>query len=1189
MADTTPGFAHLHNHTTYSLLDGAQRIDEMCQRAAADGQQSIAITDHGNLFGVLDFRKKATKHGIKPIVGIEAYIAPGSRLDKQPQMVQGIGRKNYYHLILLAENYQGYKNLIRLSTAGFLEGFYYRPRIDWELLEKHNEGLICMSACLAGEVPTYIRHDQYNRARDTAARFRELFGPERYWLEVQDHGLEEQLRVNQDSLRISKELNIGLVASNDCHYLLPDDHEAHDVLVCIQTGKTVKSHDRMTYTGQHYLKTRAEMAKLFDWAPQSIENTLAVAERCEFSLGSQELHLPAFPVPSGYDLDGYFEKVARDGLEQRLAELRRDGHRGELQPVEAYRKRLDTEIKIIRQMGFPGYFLITWDFIRYARDNRIPVGPGRGSAAGSLVAYSLRITDIDPLQYNLLFERFLNPERVSMPDIDIDFCFRKRERVIDYVTEKYGRPNVAQIITFGTMAARAVIRDVGRGLEIPYADVDKIAKMVPAQPGADITIAKAMEEVPALAEAYKNDPQVRELLKIAQRLEGLTRHASTHAAGVVIAPEPVVEFAPLYRGTKDSDEITTQWAKDEIEEIGLLKLDFLGLKTLTLIDDALESIEQETGQRPVLETLPLDDAKVYELFCNARTGGVFQFESEGMKDILRKLKPERFEDLIALNALYRPGPIGGGLIDDFIKRRHGKIKVEYPHPLLEEILRETYGVIVYQEQVMQIASVMAGYSLGEADILRRAMGKKKKEVMEAEQKQFIRRAEERKIKSAEARKVFELMAFFAGYGFNKSHSAAYALVAFHTAWLKAHHPVHFMSAVLTNDKGNTDKLVRYINECREMGIGVDPPDVNTSGLDFTVEEDHVRFGLSAIKNVGESAIRSILEARKEHGQFHSLHEICENVDLRLVNKRVLEALVQAGALDSLGFGRSRLVAAIDTALEYGQKQRSDREAGQFSLFGGDDETPAAAELMQQLPATPEWDELTRLNHEKSTLGFYMSGHPLESHRDLLREFATHTTGQLPQAVSGRDVIVGGVIADLRRRKSRKGEWWASCQLEDMDGRVETLVFPKCYATCEEQLGADHSVMIAGRIDIDEDRIRLIADKLFLMDKLREDHVEAVKVQLDAEQLDAEQIARLRGAVDTHRGKVQLFFEIARPGAYRMVAQIDPALAVNPSPGFTEAMESILGPNRLRYQARALVTERSKGRNRWRDRRGGQEH
>jgi DNA polymerase-3 subunit alpha len=1160
-------FVHLHNHTTYSLLDGAQKIDEMCARAAADGQTAIAITDHGNLFGAMEFARRAGKHGVRPIIGIEAYVAPGSRLDRQPQRVDGVGRKNYFHLVLLAESYRGYKNLIRLATAGYLEGFYYRPRIDKPLLAEHSEGLICLSACLAGETASLLSRGEDERAARVAAEFREIFG-ERYWLELQDHGLPEQERVNAGLARLAQELDLGLVATNDCHYLLPEDHAAHDALICIQTATTVRSKSGMSYTAHHYLKSQREMAERFARYPQAVANTLAVAERCQFAFERQRLHLPEFPVPAGYDLDGYFEQVARDGLEFRMRELRALHEAGRLLRAPAdYRARLDLEIRIIREMGFAGYFLITWDFIRYARENGIPVGPGRGSAAGSLVAYCMRITDIDPMQYNLLFERFLNPERVSMPDIDIDFCFRNRERVIDYVTGKYGRENVAQIITFGTMAARAVIRDVGRVLEVPYAAVDRIAKLVPAVPGQEITIREALEQVPALREAYDGDVQVREMLDMAQRLEGLTRHASTHAAGVVIAPEPIVEFAPLYRGTKDGDEITTQFAKDEIEEIGLLKLDFLGLKTLTLIDDALGSIERVTGRRPDLERVPLDDAAVYELFARGRTSGIFQFESAGMREILRRLRPERFEDLIALNALYRPGPLGGGLVDDFVKRRQGKVKVRYPHALLEDILKETYGVIVYQEQVMQIASKMAGYSLGEADILRRAMGKKQKDVMEAEEQRFVEGARGRGIHAGDAKKVFELMAYFAGYGFNKSHSAAYALVAYQTAWLKAHYPVHFVAALLTNEKANSDKLVPYVAECREMGIEVLPPDVNSSGLDFTVDGERVRFGLSAIKNVGEAAIRSILAARETRGRFTSLHELCADVDLRLVNKRVLEALVQSGALDSLGARRSQLAALVDSALETGQKIRADREAGQASLFGGG---PTAPPAPPKLPDLPDWDEMTRLSHEKATLGFYVTGHPLEGYRDLLRSFSHRNVSELRELPSGSTVAVAGIVTSVRRKKSKSGEWWATCQVEDLHGQVEVLVFPKAYGSCQARLEADRATLVDGRVEVDEDRIRIVAEDLCPLDELLERSAEAVEVRLDAPDLDEELVSRLMGTVRAHRGEARLYFEIARAGAYRLVALAGASCGVQPSRRFTDEVESVVGPNRVRYRPRARV-------------------
>jgi DNA polymerase-3 subunit alpha len=1171
MAENIPPFVHLHNHSTYSLLDGAQRIDEMCARAAADGQTAIAVTDHGGLFGVMQLGRKAEKHGIKPIVGLEAYVAVGSRHDRELASVPGVGKRNYFHLILLAENYIGFKNLIKLSTAGYLEGFYYRPRIDKQLLSEHSDGLICTTACLAGEIPAFLQHERYEQARDAAAEYRDLFGEGRFWLEIQDHGLAEQKIVNEQLPRLARELGVPIVAANDCHFLLPEDHEAHDVLVCLNTGNTVNTKSGMTYSSQHYQKSRAEMAALFSAHPEAVENSAAIADRCTFAFEKQPLHLPAFPVPDGYDLDAYFEKVVRDGLDARMAALRREREAGRLPHTpDEYEQRLSHEIKIIRKMGYAGYFLIVWDFIRYAREAGIPVGPGRGSAAGSLVAYSMGITDIDPLQFKLIFERFLNDERISMPDIDIDFCFRRREQVIDYVTQKYGQENVAQIITFGTMAARAVIRDVGRVLEIPYSEVDRIAKLVPVHPNAEVTIDKALQEVPALREAYRKESSIKELLDIGKRLEGLTRHASTHAAGVVIAPEPIVEFTPLYRGTKEQDEITTQWAKDEIEEIGLLKMDFLGLKTLTLIDDAKVSIERNEGTELNIEAVPLDDPAVFELFSRAGTSGIFQFESEGMKDILRRLKPEKFEDLIALNALYRPGPIGGGLIDDFIKGRHGKVKVRYPHPMLEDILRETYGVIVYQEQVMQIASVMGGYTLGEADILRRAMGKKSKTVMEAEEQKFIERASTKSIKPAIAKKVFDLIAYFAGYGFNRSHSAAYALVAYRTAWLKAHYPVHFMAALLTTEKGNTDKLVKYINECREMGIEIMPPDINSSGLDFSAEGRKIRFGLSAIKNVGDGAIRSILDARRDAGRIGSLHALCEAVDPRVVNKRILEALIRSGSLDSMGSHRAQLEALIDSALEYGQKRRADRESGQSSLFASGPREWDSAEQAPNLPDIPDWDEKTRLTHEKATLGFYVSGHPLEGYHQLLADFATHKTGALREVASGTAVAVGGIISEVNRKRSKKGAWWASVQLEDLEGHVEVLVFPKCYELHQSELEQDRPTMIVGRLESDDDRMRIIADSIQPLENLRERQVEAVQISLNAADLDEELVHRILETMRAHRGSAAVYLEVARTGSYSMLARAEATIGVRASREFTRALEAVVGPSSVRYKTKAML-------------------
>jgi DNA polymerase-3 subunit alpha len=802
----------------------------------------------------------------------------------------------------------------------------------------------------------------------------------------------------------------------------------------------VHSHDRIRYSPQHYLKSRDEMGTLFAWAPEAVANTMAVAERCAFTFEKQPATLPDFPVPEGFDIPSYFEKVARDGFERRLPRWRAESDAGRLRhPLEDYRERLSREIKVVREMGFAGYFLIVWDFIRFSRESGIPVGPGRGSAAGSLVAYCLQITDIDPMQFDLLFERFLNPERISMPDIDIDFCFRKRERVIEYVTGKYGRPNVAQIITFGTMAARAVIRDAGRGLDIPYAEVDKIAKLIPQQPGQDVTIASALAEVPALKQAYLSDPKVQELIDVGRRLEGLVRHASTHAAGVVIAPKPIVEFAPLYRGTDDA--ITTQFAMSDIEEIGLLKMDFLGLKTLTLIEDALVSIAGPEGERLDLDAKTLDDPAVYELFGKARTAGIFQFESEGMRNILRRLKPDRFEDLVAINALYRPGPIGGGLIDDFIKRRHGKVQVS----IRTRCSRRSSPRRTASSSIRS-RSCRSPPRWPATPWARRtscgAMGRESKDAMAAGGR-FIGRAVAQGVKAKDAGKVFDQMEFFAGYGFNKSHSAAYALVAYRTAWLKAHHPVHFMAALLTTEKGNTDKLVQYVNECKEMAIRVLPPDVNASGLDFTVEGDHIRFGLSAIKNVGEGAIESLLEARKRLGRpFRSMFELASELDLRLANKRVFEALAASGALDSFGARRSQLHAAVDAAIEWGQKRRTDRESGQGNLFGGGAASAAAPDAPAGggLPDLPDWDERTRLAQEKATLGFYVSGHPLESLRGLLADFASHGTATLRDLPSGSEASVGGIVTDLRKRKSKKGSWWASFQLETSKDRSRSSPF-----------------------------------------------------------------------------------------------------------------------------------------------------
>src|SRR5580765_6395711 len=951
-------FVHLHLHTEFSLLDGACRIDELLDQAAALKMPAIGVTEHGNMFSSVIFHDHARARGVKPILGCEVYMAPGSRLTKS-----GNPGETANHLILLAETDEGYHNLIKLVSAGYTEGFYYKPRIDRELLARYAKGLIGMSSCLKGEVAEGLSHQQERKAFDAAAAYRDILGPDNFFLELQWHGIEEQRVVNSGLPALARDLNLPLVCTNDVHYLREADAHPHDILLCIGTGKAFTDTKRLRYDAkQFFLKTPAEMADVFKDFPDALANTMRIAERCNVKLQEGTNYLPNFDVPPGFTLDEYFDHVTRQGFKERLTRLQQLAATGLLRhTIDEYERRLSYELEMIKKMEYPGYFLIVWDFIRYAREQGIPVGPGRGSAAGSLVAYCLRITDVDPIDFDLIFERFLNPERVSLPDIDIDFCERRRGEVIDYVTRKYGRENVAQIITFGTMKAKAVVRDVGRVLEMPFGDVDKVAKQIP--PALDMTLDKALEESEPLRQMDQNDAAVRELLTVARRLEGMTRHASVHAAGVVIAPKAITEYAPLYKGARD--EITTQWSMKEIERIGLLKMDFLGLSTLTLIFDAIAEIKRTTGTELDMETIPLDDAKTYQIFQEGQTFGIFQFESSGMRDILRKAKPQRLDDLIALNALYRPGPLRSGMVDDFIARKAGRTEIKYELPQLEPILRETYGVIAYQEQVLRIARELGGFAMGEADLLRKAMGKKNKEVMDKQRNKFVAGAKKNGINEKKAVAIFDLMAHFAGYGFPKAHSTAYAFLAYQTAYLKANFPWHFAAALFTIESQNTEKLAMYLGEARERGIPVLPPDINESQLRFTVEKNGVRFGLTAIKNVGEGAIESLLKVRAKQGRITSLHALCEELDLRLFNKRVFESLAKSGALDSLAAGieglsretRPRLAAAVDIACEYGARQQRDREQGQGGLFGDGADThgsngdgPSAAGL----PAATAW-------------------------------------------------------------------------------------------------------------------------------------------------------------------------------------------------------------------------------------------
>jgi DNA polymerase-3 subunit alpha len=1179
-------FVHLHLHTEYSLLDGACRLDELVGEAARLGMKALAITDHGNMFGAVAFHDACRAKGLKPILGCEVYVAPASRFDKQAQSAS----EAYNHFTLLASSETGYHNLVKLVSAGYLEGFYHRPRVDKDLLAKHSEGLIGLSGCLSGEIAQQILAGAETAALQSVGLFSEIFGRERFFLEVMEHGIPDQRRVNQGLLRIRQRTGLRLAATNDAHYLHREDHHAHDVLLCIGSGKKVADSERLRFDTQHfYLKSAQEMASLFPDHPEALESTVCIAEMCDFTLKPVST-LPAFDVPPGFTIESYFEQVTRDGFAERRQALAALDAAGRLRHALAdYESRLEKEIGVIRRCGFAGYFLIVWDFIRHAKEQRIPVGPGRGSAAGSLVAYALRITDIDPIENDLIFERFLNEERISPPDIDIDFCEARRGEVIEYVTRKYGRENVAQIITFGTMKAKAVVRDVGRVMDMSYGEVDKIAKMIPFD--LKMTLDKALEESPPLQEAYAKDPRVKELIDVSRRLEGTTRHASTHAAGVVIAPKPLTDLVPLFKGT--TADITTQFDMKGVERIGLLKMDFLGLRTLTLIDNCVKMIQAQRGVRIDPAAIPTDDAATYALFTAGKTSGLFQFESDGMRDILRRFKPDRLEHLTALNALYRPGPMQ--MIDDFIKRRHGQTKVVYEHPSLEPILKGSYGVMVYQEQVMQIASALAGFTLGEADILRKAMGKKKVEVMAAQMDKFLKGCASRGVGEKKAKRIWDAMEQFAGYGFNKSHSAAYAWLAYQTAYLKANYPAYFMAALLTSERANTDKMVPYIGECREMGIRVLPPDVNESQMFFTVvparretdekrvpsagestsperaevpasgaehSQEDIRFGLSAIKNVGEGAVEAVLAVRRESGRFASLFDLCERVDLRAVNRRVVESFVKSGSFDSTDRRRSALFAAIDRAMEAGQKRQRDREAGQSSLFGMLSGPGAAPPAPERVADAPPWPEADRLAFEKESLGFFISGHPLERYRAELAKWASATTGALARA-AGTEVAVGGIVAGLRLTRTKKGDRMAVFQLEDAEGSVETVVYPETYKKTAGRLADDVVVLVKAKAEVDDEgTAKLVASDVMPLDQASLAEARFVTVRVPLPAWDRGKGERLRDILGAHRGDCPVTLELVRPGCWTVRLVPSAYYRVRPDRLLRDEIEALLGPGAL---------------------------
>ncbi len=1168
-------YVPLHLHTHYSLLDGAIRIDDMIEKAIEFNLPAVSITDHGNMFGAIEFYRKVSKAGLKPIIGCEMYITSGSHLKKGSS---GGKTEGSFHLILLCRDIHGYQNLTRLVSKAYLDGFYYKPRIDKDLLEQYSGGLIGLSSCLKGEISHLLHNEQIDEAREAALSFRHILGADNFYLEVQANELPEQDIINKRMIELGNDLHIDVVATNDCHYLTKEDAKAHDALLCIQTGKMLEDKNRMRFSkDSFYFKSPDEMKEYFKDNPEVIENTRKVAERCNLDFKFGEFHLPRYNTDKVEDLNLYLKNLTDEGLKVKL---------GSDIPDE-YASRLETELVTINAMGFSSYFLIVWDFIKYAKSKDIPVGPGRGSAAGSLVAYSLDITDIDPMKYGLLFERFLNPDRVSMPDIDIDFCMDRRSEVIDYVTERYGADHVAQIITFGTMKARAAVRDVGRVMNIPYAEVDRVAKLIPFE--LKMTLSKALEAEPKLKDLYNTDDDIKGLIDIAKRLEGLSRHASTHAAGLVISPEPLTDYLPLYKASND-DAVVTQYDMDAIKQLGLLKFDFLGLKTLTVIDKAeriINSTIQADGKegtgRFSINNIPLDDKGTFQLLCAAKTTGIFQLESSGMRDLLVRISPSVFEDLIALVALYRPGPLGSGMVDEFIK---GKKDEESPGdskasgslsklalPELDKILKETHGIILYQEQVMKVANKIANFTLAQADILRKAMGGKDPEEMEKLKNTFIQGAKTNKISEKKSEKLYGLILQFAQYGFNKSHSAAYALIAYRTAYLKAHYPVEFMAASLSTDMDNTDKVVAFINECRDMDIEILPPDLNESRREFTVSGRSIRFGLEAVKGVGGSAIEAVISARSD-GAFTSFFDFCSRADSRRVNKKVVESLIKAGAMDSFG-GRAQLMNALANVMDSAAKVQREKSSGQENMF--DMHTPVSNDL----PEATEWNESKRLEMEKEALGFYITGHPLNKYSEKLKSLSVVSTSALREYSDKENVNIGGIISTIKKIKTKKGDMMAALTIEDMYSTVEVVIFPDTYSKSEEIFTNDTPIVIAGYIDKSDKGVKVIAKAVASIDNT-EGLLEAAEKPARAQKwgngngrkqpeeperqkslliimrssAGPEKIGELDKIFKKHRGNSDVLIRITAPDDWETLLTTD--LHVNPTEELVKEIENIIG-------------------------------
>ena len=1171
-------FVHLHLHTQYSLLDGAIKHNPLFERAKSANMPAVAQTDHGNLFGTVEFYEKARANGIKPIVGCEVYFAGGSRFDREKKQREETGFDAINHLLLLAMDARGYQNLMMLVSKAYLEGFYYKPRIDWELLEKHHQGLICTSGCLSAPVPRSIMANEPDKAWTMAEDFKRLFG-DRYYLEVQRHGIPAQEVVNQELFKMHHDLGVPLVATNDAHYLEEHDHEDHDVLLCVGTAANVSDEKRFRFDGHgFYVKDGDAMREVFHDYPQAVEATLEIAERCDVEIPMGEYHMPDYQVPAGKTLDDVMEEQAWSGLRVKLGMEPDEPFEGER---SVYVDRLNHELGVIRKMGFPGYFLIVADFINYAKANGIPVGPGRGSSAGSLVAYGMNITNVDPIEYDIIFERFLNPERISMPDIDVDFCMRGREQVIRYVADKYDAPvesgededslegrydgmKVAQIVTFGTLQAKAAIRDVGRVLGMSFGDVDRIAKLVPEVLG--IKLEDAIDQSPELRAMMDSDGQVRRLVETARKLEGLTRHASKHAAGVVIGTKPLLEMVPLYKDPKSGD-VMTQYNMGCVEQVGLIKFDFLGLKTLTLMADAERMIRRKPGLEDFdVNAIPMDDEATYDLLCEGDTEGVFQVESSGMTDLVLKLKPRTFREIIPLVALYRPGPLQSGMVDDYVGRKSGTTKVEYLHPTIVDLTEETLGVIVYQDQVLQIAQKMAGYSLGEADLLRRAMGKKKPEVMQEQRKRFVDGSVANEIDAGEAGHVFDLIVEFAGYGFPKAHSTAYAYITYQTAYLKANHPAEYLASVLTIESANHDRLSRYIAHVREKGIEILPPDVNESDRDFGVVDGAIRFGFAGIKNVGAGAIETILEARQSDGPFESLFDFADRVDARKVNRRVVEALVKCGAFDSMHDARASVWASIDSALERAASLQRDRAVGQESLFGGLSDGAGLDE--PKLVEAGDWSERERLSHEKELLGFYVTGHPLSSVAPLLARF-TDTTALTTEGKGGREIRAGGLLTGLRETRTKRGQRMGFGQLEDLEGGFELVIFSEPFEQHVELLRAAKDetaangergpipLIVHGTLE-EGDPPKILVRDVIPLEEAEEKLSASLRVRVQSPDVTRDRLIALKRLLGAHSGDCGVYLHITIPGESETVLGVGGIRGVSPSVDLCREVDRLFG-------------------------------